>query len=744
MAEQSVGSLGPPALIGGFLALAACWFIAHSAGANAAPQCSISYSAPEGSNGWKIGNGQLTVSAVPGSTPIANVTVSLSNDTAIPYVGPIDVWIGDGNFTVICRAEDVSGLNGTQLRFFRVDSTPPDCTLRTIDGGDLDLVQSGRWHARSEIGIAAVGTDPTSGVAEVRLVVDGVIAGPEARVVGDGKHKIECTARDRAGNHGSRSFTIGLDGTPPTPCALEFVGVPMNERGWYRKSPSVEALSNDALSGSGRIRMRSNSSEWWDLTGRAALGLADGVHRLMCEASDNAGNAIVSAAEVRIDGVPPRACAIHQGDAALVEGSQNWRSDSPGLRVSATDAASGVDFLEVTVQGRVRKLPVGAVFSVEDEGVSQITCTPFDVAGNRGSTFAVDVVIDRTPPVCALRATRAPDSGIWYRSRVDLTIDYLDEGSHVAARELLLDGTSVADAHNATVDEDGKHTAACHVTNTVGLHGAATKEVHFDGSPPGCLVRAKLSEGPAWTRIVSLIPVDDLSGVATTAYSDGRGTFAPYVQPFQIAADVANYACEVVDEAGNRAVVQFDVSPPLAGNFGVEFDAENEVPMDGPVGDSSAKEILTRAPLPLGGSFVDDLLEVSAGESVKIRLRLDKGGPIDVLLTDRPGALGIGPLNLRRHEVLEEGAALSWAWRQPPGEGVAVFVDVGERVGRPRVAAEVSYARWDSFYAEFEAGEEAVGLSRRLPPAPLLLSLATFVVSSLLIRRGGPVDELDG
>lgn len=154
--------------------------------------------------------------------------VSWGTVTAPPFDVPADT-LPEGRSTITLRAEDVMGGPGHQTDTqipVKVDRTAPALTVT----GDLRAAE-GKWVADGTYDVNVAGTDSASGVASVRLEIDGdpvggPVANPDSRdgapltkayrvdttPIKYGQHKLTVTVTDRVGHSTSNSWSILADG----------------------------------------------------------------------------------------------------------------------------------------------------------------------------------------------------------------------------------------------------------------------------------------------------------------------------------------------------------------------------------------------------------------------------------------------------------------------------------------------------------------------------------------------------
>ena len=320
----------------------------------------------------------------------------------------------------------------------RVDTQAPVLLV------DLNGVEgeSGWWV--SEVLAVASAWDPVpgSGVESIQAQVEAAgwmpYAGPV--LLGDGLHPIGFRASDYAGNTSEVSDTVAVDTTLP---ATGFVEPPEGTERWVSGSIRVAGVSQDATSGVAAVEVSTDGGGSWgptaaelDGTWSAAwdsLSEADGSRPVLARAWDQAGNlGPVAQVVLLLDNTPP-----------AVDLPDRWEISEP-IVLTAADTGSGVDRLEVTIQGGglgVRQYTYTAETvpgswtwdrsfgdSLAPAGEYAVMLAAWDLVGNRGEDTGVLVIpapaapapvspeatrgwVSAPPPASPAPATEPPASG---------------------------------------------------------------------------------------------------------------------------------------------------------------------------------------------------------------------------------------------------------------------------------------------------------------------------------------------
>lgn len=168
--------------------------------------------------------------------------------------------------------------------------------------------------------------------------------------------------------------------------------------GWYRTrcvSLGLEAVDPPHGTGVDLIEYSLDGGATWQAYASGAEICGEGVHELRYRASDMAGNlSEPGAATVAIDTEAPVTTAEVAGEA----GEPGWYRSEVSVTLTATDAVSGVERTEYSLDGGVTWQPYGAALRLTEEGEHTVHYRSVDVAGNEEEPCILIVIIDRTPP----------------------------------------------------------------------------------------------------------------------------------------------------------------------------------------------------------------------------------------------------------------------------------------------------------------------------------------------------------
>ncbi len=289
---------------------------------------------------------------------------------------------GPKSFAV--TATDKVGNAATLTREYDVgDDIPPVLDLPGDADGKLFAEATSGGGATVEYTATATDDDPQNPA----VVCDSASGG----VFSIGETKVECSAKDAAGNEAKGSFTVVVrDTTGPT---LRLPGdITREATGPDGARVEYEATATDAVDGDVAVKCSPASGEAFPM----------GETKVECSASDKAGHEATGSFTVSVEDTTAPELRLPGDITKRVSGSGG---------VAVDFAASASDLVDGEVAVRCDKRP-GAVFPV---GRTKVNCGATDEAGNRASgRFTVEVVRKappkpKNPNACTIKGTPGND-----------------------------------------------------------------------------------------------------------------------------------------------------------------------------------------------------------------------------------------------------------------------------------------------------------------------------------------------
>ncbi|MFS9612567.1 Ig-like domain-containing protein [Enterobacter hormaechei] len=488
----------------------------------------------------------LTVHGSSSAEAGQTVTVTLGGKTYTALVANDGTWtldvpaadlanLSEGALTVTASVNDKAGNNGQTTHTLTVDTVAPAVTISTV--ADDDIVNNAEQLAGQTIsGTTTAEQGQTVTVSfnghsyQATVAANGswsvFVPGRDFLGLSDGDYTITATVSDKAGNPGSATHDVTLNGDVPTIAINTFAQddiVNAAEHG----TPLVISGTTDAptgqtvtitLNGKTYTATVQNDGTWSYTVGSADVtALADGgSYVINAQVSNAIGNSASDNHTVTVDlTAPSMGISIDslQNDTGLsandfiTNDSQVVVNGSLTAQLGNNEKAQisldgGTTWIDLTVTGTTWRYTDGRTLT---DGTYQYQVRVIDNAGNIGATDSQDVVIDLTKPAAAT-----------------ITVDSVSQD------------TGLSDSDFITSD------------NQISLKGTLGAAL---GS--GDHAQISLDGGATWTDV-------SVSGLSWT-YVDGR----------TLADGDYNYQLRVIDDAGNISattsqVVTIDTVAPDA------------------------------------------------------------------------------------------------------------------------------------------------------------------------------------
>ncbi|EKK5511230.1 Ig-like domain-containing protein [Enterobacter hormaechei] len=488
----------------------------------------------------------LTVHGSSSAEAGQTVTVTLGGKTYTALVANDGTWtldvpaadlanLSEGALTVTASVNDKAGNNGQTTHTLTVDTVAPAVTISTV--ADDDIVNDAEQLAGQTIsGTTTAEQGQTVTVSfnghsyQATVAANGswsvFVPGRDFLGLSDGDYTLTATVSDKAGNPGSATHDVTLNGDVPTIAINTFAQddiVNAAEHG----TPLVISGTTDAptgqtvtitLNGKTYTATVQNDGTWSYTVGSADVtALADGgSYVINAQVSNAIGNSASDNHTVTVDlTAPSMGISIDslQNDTGLsandfiTNDSQVVVNGSLTAQLGNNEKAQisldgGNTWIDLTVTGTTWRYTDGRTLT---DGTYQYQVRVIDNAGNVGATDSQDVVIDLTKPAAAT-----------------ITVDSVSQD------------TGLSDSDFITSD------------NQISLKGTLGAAL---GS--GDHAQISLDGGATWTDV-------SVSGLSWT-YVDGR----------TLADGDYNYQLRVIDDAGNISattsqVVTIDTVAPDA------------------------------------------------------------------------------------------------------------------------------------------------------------------------------------
>lgn len=373
------------------------------------PQVSVQPVGPAGNAGWFIGPVEATLRLSDLGSGPDRLHYRLDGATWQQSAAPtVTLTIASpGKHVLDYYGQDVAGhITGPFLETVRVDPDPPGHPLALA-------VQPAGWVNTSQFTMTWRNPLDVSGVVLAYLsltppsepragqILPAADLTATIQAPSEGVHDLYVWLEDAAGNVDAAqaaiiSQALRYDATPPVTTAT-YSSQP-NAAGWFRSSVVVSLAAEDALAGVERTT--------WQLDGQPPAASAwafvegDGVHELVVQSSDRAGNMEESQAlPIRIDTLAPTAALTALPvDSASRSVRVRWAGQDPepsgdGIRLAGDPASPQPSSSGVASYNLQVRQSVNGAWQPWLTGATQ---TQADFTGQRGQVYAFRVqAVDR-------------------------------------------------------------------------------------------------------------------------------------------------------------------------------------------------------------------------------------------------------------------------------------------------------------------------------------------------------------
>ncbi len=381
----------------------------------------------------------LTVHGSSSAEAGQTVTVTLGGKTYTALVGSDGTWtldvpaadlatLSQGALTVTASVSDKAGNSGQTTHTLTVDTVAPTVTISTV--ADDDIVNNAEQLAGQTIrGTTTAEQGQTVTVSfnghsyQATVGADGswsvFVPGRDFLGLSDGEYTITASVSDKAGNPGSATHDVTLNGDVPTITINTFAqddivnaaehGTPLVVSG-TTNAPAGQTVTL-TLNGKTYAATVQNDGTWsYTVSSADVAALADGgSYVINAQVSNTIGNSASDNHTVTVDlTAPSMGISIDslQNDTGLsatdfiTNDSQVVVNGLLTAQLGNNEKAQisldgGVTWIDLTVTGTTWRYADGRTLT---DGMYQYQVRVIDNAGNVGATDSQDVVIDLTKP----------------------------------------------------------------------------------------------------------------------------------------------------------------------------------------------------------------------------------------------------------------------------------------------------------------------------------------------------------
>jgi Big-like domain-containing protein/galactose oxidase-like protein/Kelch motif protein len=504
---------------------------------NKPPIVTVTFPAPDGSNGWfKHSPVSGTVTANDTTTGNSNVTAFACTDGVNSLVVAGLTGIGtpsasgtmsvsaEGVHNVSCTATDSAGNNGAFAGstampvLVKIDTVAPS----GVAGATARVPDHNGWY-NAAVGITFSGTDSTSGIASC---TNSNYTGPDSATASVLGH---CT--DQAGNTSSDvAFDFKFDATAPTAVALSVTAGTLGANSWYTSDVTIRTSGTEDVSGPPVCT--ADQIQTVESTGQVFNG----------SCTNDAGlSASASSLTIKLDKTPPTAVlAVTAGTL----GANGWYISD--VTVSASGADNISNPVTCTADQFLSTDSTGHAFSG--------SCT--NDAGLSTNAAALMVKLDKTPPTVAITPDRGADHNGWYNHGLGFTNPGSDATSGIAS-------CTTPAAYSGPDNTLASVSASC--TDNAGNVRNDSFSFQFDSTPPINIVGLpnRMADHNAWYNHALDVVFhgnDGTSGIEACSTIN-------YAAPDSSSASVMGHCTDLAGNASAdvaSSTFKFDATTPTA------------------------------------------------------------------------------------------------------------------------------------------------------------------------------------
>jgi large repetitive protein len=255
--------------------------------------------------------------------------------------------------------------------------------------------------------------------------------------------------------------------------------------------------------------------------GTSVLVDQEGIHKISYHSVDKVGNAEqVKTAFVKIDKTAPTT-----GINDIPAYAQSFT-----VELTGKDELSGIAKTYYSINDS--EFVKGTSFTVDKEGINEISYYSIDEAGNKEEIKTATVTIDKTAPITS---TQVPET--WVNHDVSVSLTAKDENSGVAKTYYSVNGSDYQEGTSFVIESEGINEVTYYSVDTAGNREAVnTKQVKIDKTAPVVAPSVKEEYELGSTFTLDYTAQDGLSGIAAeeatlNGKSYKKGDTIPLDQP---------------------------------------------------------------------------------------------------------------------------------------------------------------------------------------------------------------------
>jgi large repetitive protein len=391
---------------------------------------------------WTNSSQTISLTVTDNDSGVAKTYYSL-NDS--PFVEGTTVSIENEGMNKVSfySVDKVGNTEAVQTIYSKIDKTYPATSLE----------QEPKGYTQTYTG-KLVPTDSDSGIAKTYYSINGseYVEGSIFVVNQEGINHVSYFSMDQAGNvEGVKAVDVKIDQTAPKTTSDSPIS-------WSKNDVLINLIADDSESGVAKTYYSINGSEY--LEGTSLMVDQEGVNQVSFYSVDNAGNKEeAKTIEVKLDKTAPKTTS---------DAPASWINNEIQVNLVAADSQSGVAKTYYSINGS--DYVEGAAFTVNQEGVNEVSFYSIDKAGNKEPAQKMEVKIDKTAPMITT------DIDEYYNLGSPLNLNYqtMDLLSGVEKESVILTspnqpiGEVVNKLSQITLDQPGEYTLTIFATDIAG------------------------------------------------------------------------------------------------------------------------------------------------------------------------------------------------------------------------------------------------------------------------------------
>ncbi|MDE2509621.1 MAG: hypothetical protein KGL74_00740, partial [Elusimicrobia bacterium] len=537
----------------------------------------------------------------PGAASGVALTRWQDNGGAFQVYGT-SIALSEGAHVVAYQSQDnVQNLEVLRSTVIFVDATAPNSAAGV--GAPSYTAADGTLYIGTATLVSITASDPAlpgghagSGVARVEVSVDSAAYGAYSAPLtfAAGRHSVLYRAVDQTGNvEPAHSLAVSVDATAP----VTTLTVSTPNSGGFVSAATLFSLSavdpavGGVASGAAATRYSLDGGAFAAYTAPFGLVGADGPHVIAYLSADNLGNTeSVRSVTFQLDQTPPVAAAHVGAPSYTASDGTLYVTPATPVTFTAADAGSGVDRIEVAVDGGSYAAYASALTFAE--GRHAIFYRAVDRVGNVAPARTLSLRSDATRPMTALSPSGAfftANSRDYASAGFFYTLTANDPASNSVASGLALtryalDGGAFQTYVSTFGLVEGVRQVAFQSQDNVGnLELLKSATVYVDATPPATALTigqpqyaspaGTLFVGPAATFVLSAqdpVVQGVASGVSAVSARVDAGAYSLYGASFTLTPGdgLRTVGWFSVDNVGNAetpkiSTVALDATPPL-------------------------------------------------------------------------------------------------------------------------------------------------------------------------------------